>query len=87
MTYACRTVIASVLLVAGILWLARTTSISELMLNAVALNAILDVDEFLFVGHDAYQNSARHPEPGAYSSENTAGGGVSANPWFISWVW
>ncbi|CAE7207514.1 unnamed protein product, partial [Symbiodinium microadriaticum] len=50
LTYACRTVIASVLLVAGILWLARTTSISELMLNAVALNAILDVDEFLFVG-------------------------------------
>ncbi|CAE6955641.1 unnamed protein product [Symbiodinium sp. CCMP2456] len=50
LTYACRTVIATVLLVAGILWLARTTSISELMLNAVALNAILDVDEFLFVG-------------------------------------
>ena len=50
LTYACRTAIASVLLVAGILWLARTTSISELMLNAVALNAILDVDEFLFVG-------------------------------------
>ncbi|CAE7358401.1 unnamed protein product [Symbiodinium natans] len=50
LTYACRTAIASVLLVAGILWLSRTTSISELMLNAVALNAILDVDEFLFVG-------------------------------------
>ncbi|CAE7330147.1 unnamed protein product [Symbiodinium sp. CCMP2592] len=42
--------IASILLVAGILWLARTTSIQDLMLNAVALNAILDVDEFLFVG-------------------------------------
>ena len=27
-----------------------TTSITELMLNAVALNAILDVDEFLFAG-------------------------------------
>ncbi|CAE7359095.1 unnamed protein product [Symbiodinium pilosum] len=50
LTYTCRTVIATVLLIAGILWLARTTSISELMLNAVALNAILDVDEFLFVG-------------------------------------
>ncbi|CAJ1327983.1 unnamed protein product [Effrenium voratum] len=45
-----RAVIAGVLLGAGILWLARTTSITELMLNAVALNAILDVDEFLFAG-------------------------------------
>ena len=42
--------IASVLLVGGILWLAPTTSIQELMLNAVALNAVLDVDEFLFAG-------------------------------------
>jgi len=49
-TYLARASIASVLLVAGILWLARTTSIEELMLNAVALNAILDVDEFLFAG-------------------------------------
>ena len=47
-SFAARATIASVLLVAGILWLARTTSIQELMLNAVALNAILDVDEFLF---------------------------------------
>ncbi|CAJ1440318.1 unnamed protein product [Effrenium voratum] len=45
-----RAAIASILMVAGILWLSRTTSIQELMLNAVALNAILDVDEFLFVG-------------------------------------
>ena len=45
-----RAVIACILLVGGILWLARTTSIQELMLNAVALNAILDIDEFLFVG-------------------------------------
>ena len=49
-TYLARAMIASVLLAAGILWLARTTSIEELMLNAVALNAILDVDEFLFTG-------------------------------------
>ena len=49
-TYIIRAGIASVLLVAGVLWLARTTSIEELMLNAVALNAILDVDEFLFAG-------------------------------------
>ena len=49
-TYLARAIIASVLLAAGILWLARTTSIEELMLNAVALNAILDVDEFLFAG-------------------------------------
>ena len=47
-TYAARAAIAGWLLVAGVLWLARTTSITELMLNAVALNAILDVDEFLF---------------------------------------
>ena len=45
-----RAVIACILLVGGILWLARTTSIQDLMLNAVALNAILDIDEFLFVG-------------------------------------
>ena len=49
-TCAARATIASILLVAGILWLSRTTSIQELMLNAVALNAILDVDEFLCVG-------------------------------------
>ena len=36
-TYIIRAGIASVLLVAGILWLARTTSIEELMLNSVAL--------------------------------------------------
>ena len=41
---------ASLLLGAGIRWLAGTTSITDLMLNAVALNAILDVDEFLFAG-------------------------------------
>ena len=49
-TLCTRAAVACVLLFAGILWLARTTSISELMLNAVALNAILDVDEFLFLG-------------------------------------
>eukprot|EP00439_Symbiodinium_sp_Y106_P069649 s538_g12.t1 len=49
-TFFTRTVIASVLLIAGIRWLARTTSITDLMLNAVALNAILDVDEWLFAG-------------------------------------
>ena len=49
-TFLSRSLIATVLLFAGILWLARTTSIEELMLNAVALNAILDVDEFLFAG-------------------------------------
>ncbi|CAL1172819.1 unnamed protein product, partial [Cladocopium goreaui] len=49
-TYFTRLAVATVLLLAGISWLARTTSISELMLNAVALNAILDVDEFLFLG-------------------------------------
>ena len=42
-TYVARAAIASLLLGAGIRWLAQTTSISELMLNAVSLNAILDV--------------------------------------------
>ncbi|CAK9005799.1 Vacuolar protein sorting-associated protein 11-like [Durusdinium trenchii] len=49
-TYFTRFAIALVLLIAGVHWLARTTSIADLMLNAVALNAILDVDEFLFAG-------------------------------------
>ena len=43
-----RVAIASILLIAGNLWLARTTSIADLMLNAVALNAIIDVDEMIF---------------------------------------
>ncbi|CAE7790008.1 unnamed protein product [Symbiodinium sp. CCMP2456] len=49
-TYLLRVGIASVLLGGGVLWLARTTSIEELMLNAVALNSILDIDEFVFAG-------------------------------------
>eukprot|EP00438_Fugacium_kawagutii_P035026 Skav228313 [mRNA] locus=scaffold3685:6311:9463:- [translate_table: standard] len=49
-TYIARAAIASLLLGAGVRWLAGTTSITDLMLNAVALNAILDVDEFLFAG-------------------------------------
>ena len=48
--FCSRAALASVLLYAGIRWLARTTSITDLMLNAVALNAILDVDEWLFSG-------------------------------------
>mmetsp|Transcript_37074 Transcript_37074/g.66014 ORF Transcript_37074/g.66014 Transcript_37074/m.66014 type:complete len:464 (+) Transcript_37074:190-1581(+) len=43
-----RAAIASLLFFAGSRWLARTTSISELMLNAVALESVLHVDEFLF---------------------------------------
>ncbi|CAE7326383.1 unnamed protein product [Symbiodinium sp. CCMP2592] len=64
-TYFIRAGIASVLLVAGILWLARTTSIEELMLNSVALNAILDVDEFLFEGMTPIkiQHAIRSVEP------------------------
>ena len=45
-TYLARAAIAALLLGAGIRWLARTTSITDLMLNCVALSAILDVDEF-----------------------------------------
>ncbi|CAJ1387407.1 unnamed protein product [Effrenium voratum] len=40
--------IAVVLLYAGVLWLAGTTSITDLILNAVALSAILEVDEMVF---------------------------------------
>ncbi|CAK9042130.1 unnamed protein product, partial [Durusdinium trenchii] len=43
-----RLVVATMLLYVGSVWLSRTTSISELMLNAVALEAIIHVDEFLF---------------------------------------
>ena len=43
-----RGMIASFLLYGGILWLANTTSIKDLVLNAVALGAILDVDEMFF---------------------------------------
>ncbi|CAE7524392.1 serS [Symbiodinium natans] len=43
-----RGMIAGLLLYGGIVWLANTTSIKELMLNAVALGAILDVDEMFF---------------------------------------
>lgn len=48
LTCVVRAAIASILLMAGINWLARTSSIEELMLNAVALNGIMDVDELLF---------------------------------------
>ncbi|CAK9035270.1 Uncharacterized protein SCF082_LOCUS21221, partial [Durusdinium trenchii] len=43
-----RTCIAVVLLNAGILWLAGTTSIEDLMVNGVALVTIINVDEKLF---------------------------------------
>lgn len=43
-----RGMIAAFLLYGGILWLANTTSIKDLVLNAVALGAILDVDEMFF---------------------------------------
>ena len=43
-----RGIIAGLLLYAGILWLGNTTSITDLMLNAVALGAVLDVDEMFF---------------------------------------
>ena len=37
------------MLIAGTQWLARTSSISDLILNAVALEAILQIDELIFV--------------------------------------
>ena len=45
---AARTCIAAVLLYAGVLWLAGTTSIASLMVNSVALAAIMDIDEKMF---------------------------------------
>ena len=50
MTLVClgRATVACALLVSGTLWLSRTTSITELMLNSVALEAVLHVDEFIF---------------------------------------
>ena len=45
---ALRAGIAGTLLYAGILWLGMTTSITDLILNAVALGAILDVDSMIF---------------------------------------
>ncbi|CAE7697022.1 VPS11 [Symbiodinium sp. CCMP2592] len=52
MAFVClgRAAIGGSLLVAGSLWLAGTTSITELMLNSVALEAVLHVDEFIFSG-------------------------------------
>ena len=44
-----RTAVAACLLIAGTQWLARTSSISDLILNAVALEAILQIDELIFV--------------------------------------
>ncbi|CAE7040361.1 unnamed protein product [Symbiodinium sp. CCMP2456] len=46
--YLLRGALAIALLVGGTQWLGRTTSIVDLILNAVALNGILDIDEFLF---------------------------------------
>eukprot|EP00439_Symbiodinium_sp_Y106_P033320 s332_g3.t15 len=43
-----RAVLAIALLVAGLQWLGGTTSIADLILNAVALNTILDIDDFVF---------------------------------------
>lgn len=43
-----RTAVAGCLLYAGIQWLARTTNIADLILNAVALGAILEIDEMIF---------------------------------------
>jgi len=65
MSFVLRIAIASIMLVAGVNWLGRTTSITELMLNAVALNSIMDVDELLFAGFIpvSVQQSVRRLEP------------------------
>ncbi|CAK9100246.1 Protein NLRC3 [Durusdinium trenchii] len=49
MTLVCvgRAVVAGALLISGTIWLGNTTSITELMLNAVALEAVLHIDEFI----------------------------------------
>ncbi|CAE7763722.1 NLRC3 [Symbiodinium sp. CCMP2456] len=43
-----RICVACALLISGCIWLGRTTSITELMLNSVALESVLHVDEFIF---------------------------------------
>eukprot|EP00438_Fugacium_kawagutii_P026111 Skav224739 [mRNA] locus=scaffold3343:67664:77589:- [translate_table: standard] len=43
-----RTAVAFCLLIAGTQWLARTSSITDLILNSVALEAILQSDEMIF---------------------------------------
>lgn len=43
-----RTAVAVSLLFAGTQWLARTLSITDFILNAVALEAILQIDEMVF---------------------------------------
>eukprot|EP00931_Biecheleriopsis_adriatica_P088169 TRINITY_DN62540_c0_g1_i1.p1 TRINITY_DN62540_c0_g1~~TRINITY_DN62540_c0_g1_i1.p1 ORF type:complete len:861 (+),score=144.06 TRINITY_DN62540_c0_g1_i1:119-2701(+) len=45
---ALRAAISFCLLYAGIIWLSRTTSIQDLVLNAVALGAVLDIDNIVF---------------------------------------
>ena len=47
-TRLARAIVTGLLLYAGVVWLANTTSITELMLNAVALGAVLQVDEMFF---------------------------------------
>eukprot|EP00913_Durusdinium_trenchii_P024855 g23329.t1 len=49
MTIVCvgRAVVAGALLISGTIWLGNTTSITELMLNSVALEAVLHIDEFI----------------------------------------
>ncbi|CAK9069507.1 unnamed protein product [Durusdinium trenchii] len=49
MTLVCvgRAVVAGALLISGTIWLGNTTSITELMLNSVALEAVLHIDEFI----------------------------------------
>ena len=43
-----RTAVAVSMLYAGTQWLARTTNITDLILNAVALEAVLQIDEMIF---------------------------------------
>ncbi|CAE7791016.1 NLRC3 [Symbiodinium sp. CCMP2592] len=43
-----RICVACALLISGCIWLGHTTSITELMLNSVALESVLHVDEFIF---------------------------------------
>ena len=75
-TFLIRTCIALLLLIAGIRWLARTTSITECMLNAVALNAILDVDELL-----GFQGNGRWTRMRVFASKGNLCVGIhSASP-------
>ena len=66
-----RACVAVALLYAGVLWLAGTTSIASLMVNSVAMAAIMDIDEKMFAALMPRQIQVKmemlHPFTATYS--------------------